>query len=364
MRRMALALAAVSGVVCASQEARAQQIECGGVYAVQRGDTLATIARKAYGHEEFQLIYLANADVIGADPNLIEVGMPLRIPCLTEAAADQAAPVAAPAGPEAVRPAPIAIDRRNPSAPQAAFIGVDRNAPFSGADLPEGGMFTELLRLAVQRGGGVATKIDFAPDWNAQLAALLPGGGYEVGFPWVRPDCEAPATLGAESRARCRSFVYSVPFLDVVLGFYTMSRSDFAAAKTHEALLGARICRPDGMFQGDLEAEKLVEPAVSRVSPPSSLDCFRALLVGEVDVVSTDAAAADEALAQIPGAARRVAEIEGLATLHTLHAVAPRGDALGLRTIEMLNEGLGRMRASGEWFAAVQKSRAATAAAN
>lgn len=353
----AAAMAVAIGFGAAATPAQAQAIACGGVYTIQRGDTLATIARRAYGANEYQIIYLANTEVIGPDPNLVEVGMRLRIPCLGDPAAAQqggAARAAAVTPPEPVRPG---------AAEAVRYIGVHGAAPFSDEGLPGGGLFTEMMRLALQRSGAPApSAVDFAPDWSSQLGALLPGGGYDVGFPWVRPDCARPGTLGAESRARCRSFTFSDPFFEVVLSFYTLKASEYAGARDHAALQGARICRPEGMFVGDLEAEGLVEPNVSLVTPATAEDCFRALMVGEVNIVTIDAPAAEEAIAVVPRAGRRVTELEGLATLQTLHAVAPRSSGAGRRAIERLNRGLTQMRGSGEWFSALQKHRAAMAA--
>lgn len=50
-------------------------------YTVQPGDTLALIAQKFYGDGNlWQLIYDANRNTIGPDPNQIQVGMGLVIP--------------------------------------------------------------------------------------------------------------------------------------------------------------------------------------------------------------------------------------------------------------------------------------------
>ncbi|MGG7566307.1 LysM peptidoglycan-binding domain-containing protein [Rhodovulum sp. DZ06] len=368
----AAAAAMLFGAAGAQAQTRAQDISCGQTYTVQRGDTLALIAERAYGATNFELIYLANTEVIGPNPNLIEVGMPLRIPCIGEApgaaaTAPAAAAPGAPGGAPVEAPVEARVRAPEPVRPGATadvrFIGVDGAAPYSDGALPGGGVFAEMMRLALGASGRPASlEIEYAPDWAAQLTALLPGGGYDVGFPWVRPDCGRPG-LGAESRARCRSFDFSEPFFEVVLSFYTLQNSDYMGADSHDALQGSRICRPDGMFVGDLEAEGLVEPNVSLVAPPTARDCFRALMAGEVNVVSVDSATAEETLAALPGAARRVRELEGLATLRTLHAVAPRASAQGRRTVERLNQGLQRMRASGEWFSALQKHQAAAAAA-
>jgi nucleoid-associated protein YgaU len=51
------------------------------LYTVQEGDTLSTIAKKFYDNAaKYMVIYEANKDLIGDDPNLIKVGQELKIP--------------------------------------------------------------------------------------------------------------------------------------------------------------------------------------------------------------------------------------------------------------------------------------------
>ena len=50
-------------------------------YSVQKGDCLWTIAKKFYGDgSKYTVIYEANRDVIGGDPNRIDPGQVLVIP--------------------------------------------------------------------------------------------------------------------------------------------------------------------------------------------------------------------------------------------------------------------------------------------
>lgn len=83
-----LAVALVSPAVLAPPSAQAQAI-CGGEYVVRPGDTLTRIARRIYTDEATPQLYALNRDRIGANPNLIEVDMRLRIPCNLSTAADQ-----------------------------------------------------------------------------------------------------------------------------------------------------------------------------------------------------------------------------------------------------------------------------------
>jgi nucleoid-associated protein YgaU len=50
-------------------------------YTVKEGDTLSAIAKKFYGEgADYMIIYEANKDLIGDDPNKIKVGQELKIP--------------------------------------------------------------------------------------------------------------------------------------------------------------------------------------------------------------------------------------------------------------------------------------------
>ena len=58
-----------------------ESIQCGASYEVVAGDTLAGIAIRAYGQDRLDDLYELNQDVVGANPNLILVGMQLNVPC-------------------------------------------------------------------------------------------------------------------------------------------------------------------------------------------------------------------------------------------------------------------------------------------
>lgn len=78
-----LTILAVSGLLPAlliTSDAQSQST-CGGEYVVRAGDTLSRIARRIYTDDDTGRFYEINRDRIGANPNLIEVGMQLRIPC-------------------------------------------------------------------------------------------------------------------------------------------------------------------------------------------------------------------------------------------------------------------------------------------
>ena len=56
-------------------------ISCDIPYTVASGDTLVSIAQRAYGPGRFAAFYNLNQATIGDNPNLIEIGMLLYVPC-------------------------------------------------------------------------------------------------------------------------------------------------------------------------------------------------------------------------------------------------------------------------------------------
>lgn len=79
--------------------AAAQSVTCGQSYTVASGDTLSKISIRVYGKSAFQIVYEANLDRIGDNPNKIFIGQVLSIPCLGEGtvtAAVETAPDASP----------------------------------------------------------------------------------------------------------------------------------------------------------------------------------------------------------------------------------------------------------------------------
>jgi thiosulfate/3-mercaptopyruvate sulfurtransferase len=76
-------LLGVTFVYCAATATMA----CSPSYAVRSGDTLSGIAVRELGSLfAYRSIYEANRDVIGSDPDLIQIGMQFQIPCGTSAA--------------------------------------------------------------------------------------------------------------------------------------------------------------------------------------------------------------------------------------------------------------------------------------
>lgn len=106
MRFFFVALALSAGMISIgiqTQDAQAQTT-CGSTYTISPGDTLNVISQRVYGPESSARLYEANRSVIGDNPNLIEVGMVLQLPCFDQPEPQQPRNANFDAAPELERP--------------------------------------------------------------------------------------------------------------------------------------------------------------------------------------------------------------------------------------------------------------------
>ena len=346
-------------------------------YTIQPGDTLRAINIRAYGNDGYRALFEANRAVIGEDPNLIEVGAVLDIPCPPGSSETVAVAPPPPPAPEpapepqpepAPEPEPVPEPEPAPAepapapaetapvdvAPDIRFVTYDGNAPYSGADLPNGGLATELLETAYSNVvPDAAIEVTVAPNLSGFLRAMG-SERYDVGFPSIRPDCNVIETLTVEMIELCAKYAFSQPFHEIQMTAWTLDGSPYAGAAEPAALSGSRICRPAGLFTFDLEADRLPGRGGTLTAPADAAACFAALAAGETDVVSLPRNDAQRAIAGA-GLAGRVVPVAALERGVTLHAVANQSNPAGVAAISRLNRGLEAMRADGTWFRIVAR---------
>ncbi|WP_333815763.1 transporter substrate-binding domain-containing protein [Tabrizicola sp.] len=322
-------------------------------YKVQPGDNLRFIARAAYGDADlYRVIYDANVAVIGTKADIIGVGSELVLPCDPKSTSTATAAVAAPdpaaetVTPVAATPEPAATPAPKP----IGFVTGNGYAPFADETLPGGGMMTQLVEMAVFRADpSIPYKLTFINDWEAHIDALLPSGAYDLSFPWIRPNCEAPETLSPGDQTRCNDFVFSGPFYEIVDGFFALRDSGLGSVTKYAGFEGKRICRPEGYTTGVLDAAGLTAGTITLIRPAEATDCFRALAAGEVDLVSMDAEVGDAALAKL-GLTSKVEQNPHLTTLLSLHVIAHKSNQRAVDMIGQLDAGLIEMYETGEWY--------------
>lgn len=333
-----------SAIVIGDLQAQAQQ-QCEN-YTVVPGDSLSKIANRAEIAGGFQTLFSANSTIL-RNPNLVQVGQVLQIPCLDGSLPTSVVAAAAVSGTTPVT--------NTPNRPLRIITG-SGYAPFTDEDLEGGGGLTIMVNRALSEGNpSQEFSINFVNDWGAHLESLLPTGAMDMTFPWFKPDCSKVEFLSPPSAMRCTQFNHSEPLYDALVGFYTLKDSPYVTATSYEELKGATLCRPEAWFTFDLEAEQLMPPNVQLVRPVPQNGCWDLLMNGLVDIVTLDALPAEEDYREM-GLADKVAGIDALASKQTLHVFVDKNNAFANEALPIVNAGLEKLRLSGEWFSIVRSS--------
>jgi polar amino acid transport system substrate-binding protein len=263
-----------------------------------------------------------------------------------EPAAEAPAPVEVAAAPATAPAEPVVVPGDGP----IKILTGNGYAPFADEMLPGGGMFTQIVEMAIFRADpDQAYSLTFVNDWQAHVDALLPSGAYDLSFPWLRPNCEAPESLSAGDLARCNDFAFSAPYYEVVDGFFAAADSDLLQSTDYADFVGKRICRPEAYTTGVLESNGLGPDKVTLLRPLEASDCFEDLAEGEVDLVSVDTAVGDSILKE-KGLTEKFRQNPSLTTVSTLHVIALKSNARAVAMLKMLDEGAMEMNQSGEWW--------------
>lgn len=390
-------LTTVAAIAAMPGSAQAQAL-C-EIYTVKRGDTLSAIASRARVDGGWRAIVRANEAAI-RNPDIIEIGLVLNIPCAdgslpgavtasaepaaepapaepAPAATDTAAAPAEPApepvaeaepepeaAPEVVAAAPAPEPEPEPAAEPAPEPAAEQGLtikfvtgtfpPWSGEDLPQQGFFTELITTALaESGSDVEYSVSFVEDWNSHLEVLLPTLAYDMTYPWAMPDCSRVENLEPANAQRCLDFDATASFFDAPSGFYALKGGAFEGADSFDDLRTARLCRPEGHFTFDLEAENLTAPDVTLLQPRTPAECWYALVENEVDVVTYNVLAAEEEMAAAGVADQVVAT--PIETAVTNHVFISKQNPNSAAMREALDTGLARLRQNGKWFEIVAR---------
>lgn len=354
MRQFAKVTVAPALMLLASLGAAGAQEACKS-YRATVGDTLLTIAAKAYGNRDYMRIYKANQAAIGKNPDLLKVGTLLTLPCADGSLPEAATKTAAERAPAPEIIAAQAAKVVESVAPVVLITGNDF-LPFTDESLPGRGMFTELVETAALRSDPDREfEVKFVNDWAAHLDTLLPIMAFDGSFPWAKPDCSQFDTLSPDDKYRCENYEFSAPFYEVVDGIFSRKNSGFAEMISYDQLVGTRICRPDGLSTARLDSVGLSAPKVKLYRPGRVAACFEALMAGSVDIVALNSQVASDMIAEM-GLSGEVVENPNLGEVNALYVVVHKQNPRGREVLDFLNAGLADMMKTGEWYDIVSKA--------
>lgn len=321
-----LGLALLCGVALA-MPAAAQS--CDMTVSTKAGDTFFSIAEAQYGAlEKWSIIYYANQSLGLTDPLNIPPGTQVFIPCLpgSESVAD-ATPL-------------------QQSDAELRFLTGSNYAPFTDRDWPGQGLITELVNAIMEETPNpVPYAVDWQDDWSQHLFPLLDEAQYDMGFPWLKPDCAADPT-----NERCANFHFSEPLFEMPIQLFVAATSEF----TYEAdadVEGKTLCRPKGYYTHDLDGQGrnwLKDGKITLVTPDTPDDCFTLLVAGEVDAVPENLFLGAAKIKEM-GLRGKVKPLERPLSTETLHVIVSKKHWRGTTFLYRINAGLAAVKASGRY---------------
>ncbi|OZA11880.1 MAG: hypothetical protein B7Y02_08160 [Rhodobacterales bacterium 17-64-5] len=352
--RLATFLALLTAIVAPPLHAQ----EACSAYTVQPGDTLGSISMAAFGRLDYQVLYNANVEVLRLDPSVPPPGTILRIPCEDgRISADDSLPGV----PEAITNPAIdpTIDAASEVTdsdaaftayrPMIRIVSGDDWVPFADPSLTGGGLFLRITTTALDRAGPeYRHTIGWVEDWESHIFALLPSGAFDLATGWYDPDCENLANPSERTQFMCDNFLFSEPIYDSAFAFFSRADNPYAAARTFADLTGARFCRAEGNLFHDLEAQGLMEPAITIQMEDEEEGCLEGLLEGRYDVASFEAQYAPAAFAAL-GITDEIVQSASLTSIQSSVAIAHKSNPRAQAYIDHLNRGLAILRDSGEW---------------
>jgi polar amino acid transport system substrate-binding protein len=337
---------------------------CGSEYTVRDGDTLSSVAARAYGNPaQWTLIFYANQDRLGANVSLLVPGLAIRIPCPggTSGAAAPATTPPATASQSLSGPAPDSQILISSVVRHMETLTADGYPPYTGRALEGGGMLTEVVTTAlnivkVESKGKFDFGISWVNDWSAHLNPLLLTRAFDVGFPWARPNCDDPQSLSADGQLRCQRFYFSEPLYEVVTTIFVRNDSKITALRG-DLISGTTICRPTGYPTSDFDQngrQWLREGKIKLMRPATVSECFKLLAAGNVDAVAV-AELVGRSAAAVEGMGDTVRELDPPLSLTSLHVIVSKAHPYARTMLYYVNSGLAKLRSSGEYDQIVER---------
>jgi ABC-type amino acid transport substrate-binding protein len=245
---------------------------------------------------------------------------------------------------------PPVVEAAPPAAPKITVLAVAR-APLADEQQPEGGLMPQLLRSILGKAKrGAGPEIELRWTTAAPVKSLLGDASVDISLPWDGADCERPNDLVQVSAVLCDNALYSDPLLEVVVGLFTRSDSNFTF-DTDQSIFGRTICISADQDVSPLNGQGrawLSQKRVTAVRQPTLADCASAVQTQEVDAFIASDLEGRYVLDRL-GLYGHFRMAERPLGLRGVHAVASREHPQASELIAAVNRGLKELKESGAY---------------
>lgn len=313
-----------SWFVFAGQMAAAQE-NCNVTHTLKSGDTLLSVAEQYYGdRSRWSVIYYANESALSG--NLVDIprGIKLSIPCLETTS----------------KPDPKPLLQEDAG---IRLLTGSNYAPFTDENWSGGGMITELVNAALEEAPSpVPFSLTWENDWSQHLFPLLDKKEFDMGFPWLKLDCNADP-----SNDRCLNFHFSAPIFEIFVLLYSKEGGSLKFEQDSD-VHGKTLCRPKGYFTHDLNREGrewLTKGLVKLEQADSPQACFQLLMDGKVDGVTLNEFLGSKQILDM-GLKDKIIPFERPMSTETLHVIISKRHWRGTTHLYRFNAGLEKLKKS------------------
>ncbi|MFY0622163.1 MAG: transporter substrate-binding domain-containing protein [Pelagimonas sp.] len=333
MRRVFNALIAPVLAFALPQMAAAQDCQPSS-HTVQPGETVFTIANHYFGDaEKWTLIYYSNEELLKSAVFQVSPGDDLVIPCV--------------AGQRKADATPLLQDNA-----EMKLVTGSNYAPFTDRDWPGDGMVTELVNAALETTPNpVSYSVTWEDDWSKHLFPMLDSKQFDMGFPWLKPDCAS-----TPNNERCKNFHFSDPLVEVLILLFVREGSGITYEQDAD-VIGKTLCRPEGYFTHDLDRpgrEWLKKGLIKLVQADSPKACFQELLAGRVDAVTLNVFLGATTIDDM-GLRGAVVPLDKPLSVEGLHVVISKKHWRGTTHLYRFNAGLAALKKSDRYAQIVSK---------
>ena len=302
--------------------------KCDVKYTTKAGDTLFSIAEAEYGDQDkWTLIYYSNQEVLRGSVLQVNAGMQLYIPCTPDSVQVDATPL------------------KKDSAEMKLVTG-GNYSPFTDQNWPGDGMVTELINAAMESTPNpVSYSITWEDDWSKHLFPMLDSKEFDMGFPWLKPDCAS-----TPDNERCANFHFSDPLMKLLIMLFVDAGKPFAFNSDAD-IIGKTLCRPKGYFTHDLDRagrEWLKKDMITLIQADSPDACFALLQQGKVDAVTVNVFLGASKINEL-GLRGKVVPLERPLSEEGLHVVISKRHWRGTTHLYRINAGIAALKASGRY---------------
>lgn len=212
-------------------------------------------------------------------------------------------------------------------------------APYTGDDLPGGGLVTDLVRRAFAVGGR-RYDVRFMP-WKRGYDGVV-AGRFLATFPYIRTPEREREVLFSDPVMEVRQFVY----LSDRSGMEFHGRNGGGDSGGLEDFQGRTICQPVGYaLPAGLEA-MVGQGRLTRQTPSDLGSCVRMVATGRADVLVIDEFSGAAAI-QRSGLADDIRVADWPFAVVTLHLVVGRATPGAETTVAAFNDGLKALKRQG-----------------